>query len=229
MSNATPSEECRKARRRREIVQTATGLFANLGYAACEMERIAAELKIAKGTLYLYFSGKQDVFLACVDQGMQDLQASIDQVVNADADPFDRIARSIWSFLEYFDQHPEQIELLIQERAMFRDRARPTIFVYRQARRARWREVYGQLIEAGRLRSDLSVDDLVDTVGNLLYGTMFTNYFAGRSIPLCQQYRALVELTFRGMLSSAERDRLGTFSPADWQQKTDACPTAVVT
>jgi hypothetical protein len=99
------------------------------------------------------------------------------------------------------------VELLIQERAMFRDRARPTVFVYREARRARWREVYAELIAEGRFRNDLAVDDLVDTVGNLLYGTMFTNYFSGRSVPLCQQYRAIVELTFRGALSDAERER----------------------
>lgn len=216
MSSDLTVDDSRKARRRCEIVCAATRLFASLGYADCEMDRVAADLKIAKGTLYLYFGSKQELFLACVDQGMLDLQATLEASVAGDAEPFERIARSIWAFLEFFDRHPEHVELLIQERAMFRDRPRPTVFVYREARRVRWREVYVKLIAEGRLRNDLAVDDLVDTVGNLLYGTMFTNYFTGRSVPLCQQYRALVELTFRGMLSDAERERLGGRSPADW-------------
>lgn len=210
-------EDSRKAKRRQEIVSAATGLFATLGFANCEMERVALELSIAKGTLYLYFRSKRELFLACVDQGMQNLQARLEESVADVADPFQRIARSIWAFLEFFDRHPEHVELLIQERAMFRDRARPTVFVYREARRARWREVYAELIAEGRFRNDLAVDDLVDTVGNLLYGTMFTNYFSGRSVPLCQQYRAIVELTFRGALSDAERERWPGATPG-WIQ-----------
>ncbi|HET6424062.1 MAG TPA: TetR/AcrR family transcriptional regulator [Planctomycetaceae bacterium] len=200
--------ESRKVQRRREIVRVATRLFAKLGYADCEMDRVASELGIAKGTLYLYFSGKQELFLACVDQGMQDLQIVLNQAVTSDDDPFARIAQSIWLFLQFFDANPQHIELLIQERAIFRDRPQPTFFIYRDARRQRWRDFYQQLIDSGRLRNDLEIDDLLDSIGNLLYGTMFTNYFVGRSVPLCQQYRAVVEFTFRGMLSDAERQRL---------------------
>ena len=53
--------------RRQCIVDTAARLFAELGFSHCEMERLAAELQIAKGTLYLYFPGKEDLFLAMVD------------------------------------------------------------------------------------------------------------------------------------------------------------------
>jgi AcrR family transcriptional regulator len=211
-------ESDRKSKRRREIVSVATPLFASLGYADCDMERVAAELRVAKGTLYLYFEGKQDLFLACVDQGMQDLQSVLDRSIPPDEEPFRKIAKSIWVFLQFFDENPQHIELLIQERAIFRDRPRPTFFVYRDARRERWRDFYLQLIAAGRLRNDLAVDDLLDSIGNLLYGTMFTNYFTGRSVPLCQQYRSVLELTFRGMLSDSERQRFVGQCLTDWSR-----------
>ena len=204
------------------MILVATGLFARLGYAECEMERVAAELEIAKGTLYLYFAGKRDLFFACVDQGMRDLQAALEDAIQGDDDPFRCSAKSIWAFLQFFDAHPEQVELQIQERAIFRDRPRPTFFVYRDARRARWRDLYQSLIDNGRLRNDLPVDDLLDAMGNLLYGTIFTNYFAGRSVPLCQQYNALVEISFRGILSDVERQRLGVIAAA-WDSDA-ACP-----
>ncbi len=197
-------------------MRAATRLFADLGYAACEMDRVAGELGIAKGTLYLYFNGKQELFLACVDQGMQDLQTALEQVVVPDNDPFRRIAQSIWRFLQFFDENPQHIELLIQERAIFRDRPQPTFFVYRDARRSRWRDFYQQLMDSGRIRTDLAIDDLLDSIGNLLYGTMFTNYFVGRSVPLCQQYKAVVEFTFRGILSEGERERLTGIACQDW-------------
>ncbi len=215
LSSALNLDDDRKAKRRKEIVLAATPWFADLGYTDCDMERVASELRIAKGTLYLYFSSKQELFFTCVDQGMQDLQATLDRAILPDDDPFSRIAKSIWLFLQFFDENPQHIELLIQERAIFRDRPQPTFFVYRDARRTRWREFYQQLIDSGRLRSDLAIDDLLDSIGNMLYGTMFTNYFAGRSVPLCQQYKAVVELLFRGMLSDSERQRLSDTSPSD--------------
>jgi AcrR family transcriptional regulator len=226
MSSAVTLESEHRSRRRSEIVAAATRLFAELGYNACEMDRVASELQIAKGTLYLYFPGKQDLFFACVDQGMQDLQAELQAAIQGDDDPFRCSAKSVWAFLQFFDQHPEHIELLIQERAIFRDRAQPTFFVYRKARRARWQDLYQSLIDAGRLRNDLAVDDLLDAMSNTLYGAIFTNYFAGRSVSLCQQYRALIELQFRGVLSDAERQRLGNFSPADWKSQPGTCNSA---
>jgi len=179
------------------------------------MDRVASELGIAKGTLYLYFSGKQELFLACVDQGMQDLQRMLDDALAPVDVPFERIAHGIWAFLRFFDEHPEHIELLIQERAMFRDRKRPTFFEYRAARRERYSGLYTDLVKSGQLRSDLPIDQMMETVGNMLYGTMFTNYFEGRSVPLCRQFDTIVEVVFRGILSPAERDRLARVCPPD--------------
>lgn len=219
MSAPPAPDDVRKAKRRQHFIHTATKLFAALGYADCDMERVATELGVAKGTLYLYFSSKQEMFYACVDQGMAELQATMDRVVRPNDDPFQLIARSIWQFLEFFDQHPQQIELLIQERAIFKDRPQPTFFVHRDARRVRWRTIYQQLMDSGRIRNDLAVEDLLDSIGNLLYGTIFTNYFVGRSVPLCQQYRAVAELIFRGILSDSERPEVSLPHPASWQQE----------
>ena len=65
----------RREERRQAIIEAAARLFAELGYTACEMERVAAELGIAKGTLYLYFSSKEALFYACVDAGMRQMQS----------------------------------------------------------------------------------------------------------------------------------------------------------
>ena len=60
------------------------------------MERVADELKIAKGTLYLYFPGKRELFFACVDYGMKELQTSVETAANTASDCFALDARSPW-------------------------------------------------------------------------------------------------------------------------------------
>ena len=37
----------------------------------------------------------------------------------------------------------------------------------------------------------------MDAIGNLLYGTMFTNHFVGRTVSLNEQYQSLMEILMR--------------------------------
>src|SRR5580704_8694929 len=91
----------RRAQRRQAIVEAAARLFAQEGYAGCEMERVAAEAGIAKGTLYLYFPAKQELFFACVDWGMSWMQQTVRAAAEsaAESEPFDRIGRAIREYL----------------------------------------------------------------------------------------------------------------------------------
>lgn len=194
----------RRAERRQAIIATAARLFARDGYVDCEMERVAAELGVAKGTLYLYFKSKEELFYACVDYGMRELQAAVQAGAERKTEPFDRISEAILAYLRFFEEHPEQVELLIQERAFFRDRQQPTYFTHREASRARWRQVWSELLADGRLRGDLRVDQILDFVGNLVYGTMFTNHFLGRSST--EQHATIMDIFFRGVWSDQQRD-----------------------
>jgi hypothetical protein len=137
------------------------------------------------------------------------MQCAVQAARDSDGDPFDRISNSIRAYLVFFDEHPNLAELLIQERAIFRDRKRPTYFVYRDASRGAWRELYTKLAENGRIRSDIPIDRMLDSIGSLLYGTMFTNHFVGRTATLDEQHAALVEIILGGILSDAERARRG--------------------
>lgn len=54
----------RKEERRKAIVAVALTVFCEQGYAATTMSAIAARLGGSKGTLWCYFSSKEDLFLA---------------------------------------------------------------------------------------------------------------------------------------------------------------------
>ncbi len=195
----------KRAQRRQTIVAAASRLFAQLGYNDCDMERLAKKLRIAKGTLYLYFSSKEELFFACVSHGMQEMQAKVQAAADIQADPFDRISAAVWAYLKYFQEHPEQAELIIQERAGFKNRKRPTYFDYRDSGRGPWRELYQSLVKQGRLRDDLPVERMLETFGNLTYGTMFSNHFLGLNDSLEEQHAAIMKVIFEGLWSERER------------------------
>jgi AcrR family transcriptional regulator len=204
-SDVPTSRAQKRSERHQMIVEAAASLFAELGYSECEMERVASSLNIGKGTLYLYFPGKQELFYACVDWGMTRLNCALRSAMQRVEEPFEKIGQAFRAYLVFFEDHPQFVELLLQERAIFKDRKRATYFEHRDANRPFWRELYSGLIESGRLRSDLSLEPILDTIGNLLYGTMFTNHFIGRKTSLDDQYRTLLECVFRGLLDEQER------------------------
>jgi len=206
MPTTTPlsKADSRRSIKRNAIIGTAAKLFAELGYDSCEMDRVAAQLRVAKGTLYLYFASKEKLFCECVDDGMTRMQAAVRDAAAATADPLEKIAAAVRSYLQFFDENPHYVELLIQERAIFRDRKRPSYFEHRDANRGPWRQMYRELAEAGRIRSDIPVERILDTIGSLLYGTMFTNHFLGRSVTAADQFQTIIEVIMGGILTAPE-------------------------
>lgn len=192
----SPAE--RAADRREDILRAAIEDFARLGYAGADVAQIAERAGCAKGTVYLYYKSKEDLFAAAVEFAMGGL---IEATCRAEeADPVAGLERAIREYLAYFDANPAFADLLIQERAVFRDRRRPTYFEYREANRERWREKFRGLIESGRMRR-IPPDRAIDVIGDLLYGAMFTNHFAGRRKPLGEQAADLVDVLFHGLLT----------------------------
>jgi AcrR family transcriptional regulator len=201
-------DEALWASRQEEILAAAAKLFARHGYADTDTQLLADELGVGKGTLYRYFPSKQELFLAAVDRAMHHLRRQIDANIEGIDDPLDRIAEAVRAYLAFFADHPEYVELLIQERAQFKDRKKPTYFVHREANIERWRALYRDLIAAGRVR-DMPVERITDVMSQLLYGTMFINYFTGRQKPVEAQARDILDVVFHGILSETERGRRG--------------------
>src|SRR5262249_3227446 len=113
---------------------------------------------------------------------------------------------AIAAYLDFFGTNPECVELLIQERAQFKDRKKPTYFVHRDVNVLRWQALYRSLIAEGRVR-DMPVEPTTDVMSDLVYGTMFTNYFTGQRKPSAEQARDLLDIVFHGILTEAGRRR----------------------
>jgi AcrR family transcriptional regulator len=201
-----PVDERLRDRRCDEILQAATGLFAKHGYASATTEMLVDKLGVGKGTIYRYFSNKRELFLATCDRLMHQLLDAIEAAAEQVEDPLDKIAQAIRRYLSFFAEHPEFVELLVQERAQLKDQQRPTYFEHMEADRETHREFFRQLIAQGRVR-DVDVDRINDVLSDLVYGTMFTNYFTGRRRSPADQANDILEIVFNGILSPAERDR----------------------
>ncbi len=207
-----PKDESLPERRREQILEAATTVFAQDGYPNADIQVMADRLQISKGTVYRYFPSKQELFFAAVDRGLRRLHEAVTAAGDAATDPLDRMAAAIGAYLAFFKGCPELVELLILERAEFRDRKKSVYFEHRDARVGPWRAQMQDLIAAGRLRA-VPVERIADVLGDLVYGTMFTNHFAGRHKPHESQAEDILDVVFHGILSEPERRRRAAKPP----------------
>jgi AcrR family transcriptional regulator len=206
-----PPVEGLAQRRGEEILDAAAAIFARDGFDKADVQDIADRVGgggVGKGTVYRYFPTKRALFLAAADRGMRRLRGEVELAAAAATGPLGQIEAGVRAYLAFFDAHPELVELLIQERAAFKDRKKPTYFEHRESQLERWRRHYRDLIAGGQVRN-IPIDRITDTLGSLLYGAMFINFFAGRRKTLEAQAADILDIVFNGILAEPERQTQG--------------------
>jgi len=201
-----PPDEALQDRRREAILKVAAATFAKHGMAATDVQWIADALHISKGTVYRYFPSKEKLFLAAVERGVCQMRQHIEAAKRGASNHLEEIRAAVVAYLQFFKKNPQLVELFIQERAEFRGSHRPIYFQYRDARRGPMRELFAELLREGRIR-DMPVERVIDVLGDVLYGTMFTNHFAGRDKPYEAQAQDVLDVVFNGILSERERKK----------------------
>ncbi len=194
-----PRDETLVARRREEILPEASLFFAEFGYRNADVQVLAERLKVGKGTVYRYFETKEALFFASVDAGIRRLIEAIDIAVEGIEDPVVHITKAVHAYLGFFERNPHIVELLIIERAEFRDREQATYFQYKERQHEYRLEVFKQAIAQGTIRP-MDPDRVMRLFSDTLYGVIFTNNFSRRQVPSEKQAEEILDIFFNGIL-----------------------------
>jgi len=200
-------EFTRLSARDAQILQVAARIFAKRGYRNTDVQEIADELGIGKATIYRAFGTKEELFFATVDNGMSRLNENMCAHKKADSEfSTEAMERAIHAFLSFFDQNPDLIELLMQERSEFKERESNSFIRHWRANYPQWAENFKKRIEGGIIRG-LPVEDLVETMSGIVYGQIFINHFSKKKINLERMAKSISDIVCNGMFTESERKR----------------------
>lgn len=212
-----PRDEALQERRREQILDKATRVFAEHGYPNTDVQDIADPLGISKGTVYRYFPSKEQLFLAAVERGVRQLDETMERAT-AHPDGIYVLQHATRAYLEFFESRPDLVELFVQERAEFRGKRKPIYFERGCDNECGFRAMLERLTAEGRIRPDVPVERVMTVIGDLVYGTIITNHFAGRHRPFEAQAQDIIDVVFNGILTEGEKRRLAS-QPDDGRQK----------
>ncbi len=119
--------------RTREILAAARRLMQSRGVEAVTMEEVAAAAGVAKGTIYLYFQGKENLVQALISQVGEQILADIEAVEQERGAPLEKVQRVASILLDY----------LMRERALFPAYARDILRGGRGTARNYWQNLQG--------------------------------------------------------------------------------------
>jgi AcrR family transcriptional regulator len=101
-----------KRERRDEILEAARGRFRRFGYSKTTMEEIAADAGISKGTIYIYFQNKEDIFIELIKREVLEMERLMYGKIK-DMDNVSQQLEAIFTeSMEYLRENPFMASLL---------------------------------------------------------------------------------------------------------------------
>jgi len=149
-----------KEARREEIIIAAEKVFFHKGLAESTMDEIAEAAELSKGTLYLYYKSKEDLYLAVSMRGMDVMYELFERAVTAPEPSIKRIANLGEAYYEYFEKHRDYFRMFyFFENPQFHSQVSPEILEQcRESDKRVWALVAGLIrsaIDEGMLHSGL--------------------------------------------------------------------------
>ena len=85
-----PTQAERRARTRKDLLDAAYAVFVRRGFGAANLDEIADAAGLSKGALYYNFAGKEDLFLALVEERLERRAADLREGIDAARAVLDR-------------------------------------------------------------------------------------------------------------------------------------------
>ncbi|MDF1536271.1 MAG: TetR/AcrR family transcriptional regulator [bacterium] len=114
--------------KKHDIALAAMSVFADHGFDSTSMSRVASEAGIGKGTIYEYFSSKDDLIATSIRLWMQNMAEETEKALEAIPDPESRLRAYVHSFVDMFLTDEKMPRLMVSCFQFFMTRRSDTKF-----------------------------------------------------------------------------------------------------
>ncbi len=104
--------------RKKQIVDAATKSFSLFGYKATTMDQVAKLANVGKGTIYTFFSNKEELFDEIAFSLMNEMKARAEEAISPNVTFSENVHNALFSMLEYRKEHKLTIKLYQEAREM---------------------------------------------------------------------------------------------------------------
>lgn len=102
-----------KEERKAAILAAAEKVFVSKGVGMATMDDIAHEAELSKGTLYLYFDSKDELYLEIAVRAVRDVVAAFEEAESIPGEGFERVRRMLDAYVRFATEHSDRFLVAI--------------------------------------------------------------------------------------------------------------------
>lgn len=194
-----------------KILKVAETVFAEKGFHATKVEDIANLAGVAKGTVYLYFKSKEQLFFSTIKFMIQGMIETIKERMAGIEDPLDRLKIGIKSYFEYVTHHKQIFFIILNEeiassrKSCEKDNQKKHVEIYRQSQKF-VTDLMKSCIDAGYLKP---IDPVLlsSALSGLLQKMVVNSIVFNIDINPDQFYSIAVDLFLNGAMLRKEAEK----------------------
>lgn len=193
------NEKEKKKARQDEVYAVAARLFATQGYHATRIQDIADELGILKGSLYYYFSSKEDLLARVTEGYVEEIYGAIEAIVNTGYSPVQKLTLAIDEHLRLYQENAYIYAIFTQENltTIDHDTAVAVDNLNKQYVRL-WAQILQEGVEQDDFRADLDTTIIARAILGMCNHILFWYDPDGR-LPIRELARIYTQLILNGV------------------------------
>jgi len=138
------------------IMEAALTIFEEKGIREATIAEIAERAGVASGTVYEYFSNKEDLFFSIPNQTVISFNEQLVLHLQGLFDPIEKIRKYIWFYLYFFEKNPVYTELLLMELRVNKNYINSDYYDDSRKATAEILKIIKEGQESGRIRNDVN-------------------------------------------------------------------------
>lgn len=155
--------------RRYEILHAATKSFSLFGYKATTIEQVAKIANVGKGTIYTFFSNKEELFQEVVFHLINEMKHETDQLIDTNASFIQNAHTALMKMLQFRERHMLFAKLIEEEKALRTPEVQQMLL-----------KIEAEIISyvSMRIRNGIAKDEIIDCNAEHVAYLLFKSYLA---------------------------------------------------
>jgi TetR/AcrR family fatty acid metabolism transcriptional regulator len=165
-----------KEGKRQKIMQAAIKIFSRKGYNPAAIDEVAKGAGIAKGTLYLYFQDKEDLFYSTIMYVLANLRLLLEEKIDEKDTPIKILEDLAFYQLSYFSQNRDFFgifQTILNDNLLVNHKK---IFDMLSKKKKELIDYESMIVERGKaegfVRSDIETVDIVNSFDGMVMATV---------------------------------------------------------
>lgn len=182
------------------ICDTAIKVMAREGYYNTKVQMVADESKIAVGTIYLYFQGKEEILDYIFKEEFDERIRFLEELEKRDEPVLSKIKAFLEFHLNGFIEKPDRIRVIAQEIALFSKHMNEST----KELLIKLRQGFGKLIEEGQKSGEIRDMDTYSAaifIFHSIRSVVYTKQFEERN----EEYEKLKEEIIKFILNGLKK------------------------